>query len=154
VHHNIKVKSMGMVNRSSIKMLLQHFQNVWFNTRDSPDRSQDHQHQQYPITGTLGLGRVRNSLNLRNVNIGKIEGGDKEVDDEDAEGGDDEVEDEEAEGGDEEVEADDNEVVEADDNEEAESGDEEVDDENAEGPLEIETSDDSDNDTQSEGNKD
>jgi hypothetical protein len=155
VHHNIKAKSMGMVNRNSIRILLQHFQNVWFEPRDSPGMSQYHQHQQYPTTGTLGPGRVRDSLNLRNVNIGKIEGGDNEVNDEDAEGGDDEVEDEEAEGGDDdEAEGGDNEEAGVSDNEEADAGDNEVDDEKAEGPLEIETSDDSDDDTQSEGNED
>ncbi|KAM0708465.1 hypothetical protein Q7P35_005117 [Cladosporium inversicolor] len=39
VHHNIKVKSMGKVNRNSIKVLQQHFQNVWFAPRAGSSRA-------------------------------------------------------------------------------------------------------------------
>jgi hypothetical protein len=62
VQHNIKVKSMGNVNRNSIRSLQQHFQNVWFASDSS--RTSYPQDQQGSTTIVAMSGRAGGSLGL------------------------------------------------------------------------------------------
>jgi hypothetical protein len=52
VHHNIKVKSMGKVNQKSIRVLLQHFHNVWFAPRPGSSRNLYSRNQQGSAAAT------------------------------------------------------------------------------------------------------
>jgi hypothetical protein len=91
VHHNIKVKSMGNVSQRSIRVLKQHFQNIWFAPRAGPDRTQHTRNQQGSATDTGGSGGAGASNRI-------IEEGEVDGDDESDGGGNDEGDDEDAEG--------------------------------------------------------
>jgi hypothetical protein len=105
VHHNVKVKSSGVVNAASISVLQQHFQNVWNPPRAGPVRSQRHQTQQRLASGTKTAAGGEASIN---VFEGDDNDGDESSDDVDDDDDDDGEEDE-----------DEDEVVTDDDGEEA-----------------------------------
>jgi hypothetical protein len=132
VHHNIKVKSLGIVNSASLSVLQQHFQNVWNPPRAGPASSQSRQVQQQSATRTRAAAGGEASVNLFGKQVAKVSAGGfavaqevrhgtavAAVEDEDEEEGDDE------DSGDNDGDDDDD----ADEDDEEEEEDEESDDE-------------------------
>jgi hypothetical protein len=72
VHHNIKVKSLGIVNAASLTVLQQHFQNVWSPLRAGPARAQPRQTQQQSATTTKAAAGGEASVNLFGKQAAKV----------------------------------------------------------------------------------
>jgi hypothetical protein len=72
IHHNIKVKSLGIVNAASLTVLQQHFQNVWNPLRASPARSQPRQTQQQSATTMKAAAGGEASVNLFGKQAAKV----------------------------------------------------------------------------------
>lgn len=101
VQHNVKVSNVGMVNRGSMRILQQHFQNVWQFSSHAASGSQIRQSQQGPATTAAVYRRAGRSLGVRSPDVvsaglrgpaaghgrRELEDSENEVDDEDAEGG-------------------------------------------------------------------
>lgn len=101
VQHNVKVSNVGKVNRDSMRILQQHFQNVWQFSSRAASGSQIRQSQQGPATTATVYGRAGRSLGTRSPNLlsgesrgpaaghgrRELENSDNEVDDGDAEPG-------------------------------------------------------------------
>jgi hypothetical protein len=72
IHHNIKVKSLGIVNAASLTVLQQHFQNVWNPLRASPARSQPRQTQQQSATTMKAAAGGEASVNIFGKQAAKV----------------------------------------------------------------------------------
>ncbi|GAB7326385.1 hypothetical protein MBLNU13_g10413t1 [Cladosporium sp. NU13] len=101
VQHNVKVRNVGKVNRGSMRILNQHFQNVWQFATATASGSRNYQGQQVPAPTATVYGRAGRSVGTRSFNVvsgelrgpaagygrREVENSDNEVDDDDAEGG-------------------------------------------------------------------
>jgi hypothetical protein len=75
IHHNIKVKSLGIVNAASLSVLQQHFQNVWNPLRAGPARSQPHQTQKQSATSAKAAAGGEVSIDLFGRQVVKVSAG-------------------------------------------------------------------------------
>jgi hypothetical protein len=72
IHHNIKVKSLGIVNSASLTVLQQHFQNVWNPLRTGPARPQPRQAQQQSATTMKAAAGGEASVNIFGKQAAKV----------------------------------------------------------------------------------